>query len=543
MNESTQKCLIYLRVSTDKQAEKGIAIPTQQEKCFECARDNNYIFDADTDIYIDRGESARTMDRPALLDMLERCKNDKTVKAIIIYDISRLARNREDFAFIKIDLRKHDIKLLSATEAIDGSPEGQVLEGILSTIAEFYSAQSARRIKFNMLRKAKDGIFPGRATYGYKNVQEKTTTGKTRAWIEVNWEEAKWVIKAFEYYASGNYSIRDLAETLQSEGFPVRTARGSGKLHPSTLEEILTNKFYIGTILWGDLENPDGKHERFLDQALFDKVQAIIRSRFSSSSRYRRLFSVLKEISYCEECGSKMTVEEHTTSKGTVIQYLRCMKAQKNKKVVCSQSYEHESVYIKQFSQILKKIELPHTTVQKIKDKIRLIFNDEQEVHEKARALILNKIEDTKRKKKNLTLKFIEKDNPSTSDIDLHNEIKKDLDDEEIRLTKELAKTETRIAQVVKTVEIAIALTASCFEAFRMAKEPDLQKMLAQTLIKNIYIKDKKITRVVLNEPLDYLLKTKLQRYSVFDLRTVGGPYRTRTCHPIIANDVLYQMS
>ena len=543
MNELTQKCLVYLRVSTDKQAEKGIAIPTQQEKCLECVSSHNMFFDAETDIYIDRGESARTMDRPALIDMLNRCKVDKSIKAIVVYDVSRLARNREDFAFIKMDLRKLGIKLLSATEGIDESPEGQVLEGILSTIAEFSSAQSARRIKFNMLRKAKDGLFPGKAPYGYKNVQERMTTGKTRAWIEVNWLEAKWVIKAYEEYSTGYYSLQSLAVKLQADGFPVRKDRGSGRLHSSAVEDILKNKFYIGTICWTGIEIPNAKHELFLDKALFEKVQSIISSRISTSSRDRRLFSVLKKISYCEECGSKITAEEHTTSKGRVIQYLRCIKAQKNRRVACKQGYEHESVYLEQFENILKKIQIPDRMVQKIKDKIRVIFNDEQKVYEKARVAILDKIEEVQRKRKNLTLNFIDKDNQNPSDINLYNEIKNELNNDEIRLTNDLAKAQSKISQTVRTVEIAISLTSSCFEAFKTAKDPHLKALLAQTLIKQIFIKDRQIVRVILNEPLDYLLRDKIDQHPEFDLRTFCGLEEIRTPDLSLAKRLLYQLS
>lgn len=60
------RALIYLRVSTDKQAEKGLSIPTQQDRCLHYARENGFEVDLETDIYVDRGESARTANRPQL---------------------------------------------------------------------------------------------------------------------------------------------------------------------------------------------------------------------------------------------------------------------------------------------------------------------------------------------------------------------------------------------------------------------------------------------------------------------------------------------
>ena len=151
------KALIYLRVSTDKQAGKGLSIPAQKEKCLQYAKDNGYEVNEETDIYADEGESARTSNRPQFQILWERCRNDKTVRAVIFYDVSRLARNRIDFALVKQDLTKRGIKIRSATEGIDSSPSGQMLEGVLSTVAEFFSLQSGEKISLGMMGKAKSG--------------------------------------------------------------------------------------------------------------------------------------------------------------------------------------------------------------------------------------------------------------------------------------------------------------------------------------------------------------------------------------------------
>src|SRR5215207_6095344 len=96
--QTESQALIYLRVSTDRQAQKGIALPTQEERCRAHAAESGYVVDPKRDIYVDGGESARTMDRPALMDLLSRCKEDRGIRAVIVYDVSRLARNRLDFA-------------------------------------------------------------------------------------------------------------------------------------------------------------------------------------------------------------------------------------------------------------------------------------------------------------------------------------------------------------------------------------------------------------------------------------------------------------
>ncbi len=545
INQSKGITLIYLRVSTDQQAEKGIALPTQQAKCTEYAEQNGYTFNLETDIYTDAGLSARTMDRAALLDMLNRCEKDKSVQAITVYDLSRLARNRDDLSLIKVALRKHNVKLISATEGIDDSPEGQMLEGILSSLAEFYSAQHGRRVKNNLIQKAKAGGWPRTAPYGYKNVQEKASTGKVKAWIEVDWTEAKWVTRAYELYATGNWSTRDLAEQLIDEGFPLRLFKGQTRsvLQASYLARILQDKFYIGHIIWDGVVNENGNHELFLDRALFDKAQAVCSSRSSSSSRKWRLFSILKGISYCDECSSKMTSDEQVTRKKNIYRYLRCLKAIKKRKVPCSQKYHHESEYENQFEKLLQTINLPVSTTEKLQAKVRGLFSDEHVIYEKARKDILGKVANIKRQKKNLVLQLVDKENNTSGDMDLYHTVMAELGMEDTKLTDELGKVESKIAGVVRTVEIALSLTVSCAYAYQNAKEPQMKALLARTLFKELYMRDGQIVRAVLQEPLDYLCRNKTKGNPIFEQDSFGGSGGIRTRDKWLKRPLLYQLS
>ena len=91
------RCVIYLRVSTRKQAEKGegeegFSIPAQREACTRHIRDASWDL---VDEYVDRGESARTADRPALKAMLARIAEARDVDAVVVHKIDRLARNMD----------------------------------------------------------------------------------------------------------------------------------------------------------------------------------------------------------------------------------------------------------------------------------------------------------------------------------------------------------------------------------------------------------------------------------------------------------------
>jgi site-specific DNA recombinase len=153
------RCVIYLRVSTKEQAEKdlteeGFSIAAQREACVRRIRDEGWEL---LDEYVDRGESARTADRPRLRAM---------------HKVDRLARNMEDHVAIRALLRRRGVTLVSVTENLDETASGRLVEGIHALMAEFYSANLAAEVRKGMGQKAKLGGYPHKAPLGYLNIRE-----------------------------------------------------------------------------------------------------------------------------------------------------------------------------------------------------------------------------------------------------------------------------------------------------------------------------------------------------------------------------------
>jgi len=120
------RCVIYLRVSTREQAEKGegeegFSIPAQSEACTRHIRDAGWDL---VDEYADRGESARSADRPALKAMLARIAEERDVDAVVVHKIDRLARNMEDHVAIRALLRRKAVALVSVTENVEETASG-----------------------------------------------------------------------------------------------------------------------------------------------------------------------------------------------------------------------------------------------------------------------------------------------------------------------------------------------------------------------------------------------------------------------------------
>lgn len=142
-----KRAAIYLRVSTAAQATRGrepegYSIPAQREACQAKAAELDAEVVAE---YADRGESAKTADRPALKELLARLEEKRDLDYVIVQQVDRLARNRYDDATIAYALHEAGIELVSVTENIDRTPVGRFMHDVAAANAEFYSASRRPR--------------------------------------------------------------------------------------------------------------------------------------------------------------------------------------------------------------------------------------------------------------------------------------------------------------------------------------------------------------------------------------------------------------
>src|SRR5688572_6053880 len=126
--------LMYIRVSTKRQAEKdgqpeGYSLPAQRG---DLARKAEGMGVEIVEEYVDRGESAKSTNRPALQAMLERIATERDVQYVFVHQISRLARNRLDDLEIGLFLQKYGVTLVSYSEPIDETPTGKLVHGIMA---------------------------------------------------------------------------------------------------------------------------------------------------------------------------------------------------------------------------------------------------------------------------------------------------------------------------------------------------------------------------------------------------------------------------
>ena len=140
--------VIYCRVSTAEQT-KNLSLPTQRAACNAYCAEHGYHIVED---FIEEGESAKTTNRAALNRMLEFCGVRKhRVAVVVVYNVSRLSRNRIDHFTVRTSLAGLGITLRSVTELIDDTAVGKFTEGILSAVAQFDNDQKSERTKAGMV--------------------------------------------------------------------------------------------------------------------------------------------------------------------------------------------------------------------------------------------------------------------------------------------------------------------------------------------------------------------------------------------------------
>ena len=304
--------VIYARFSSHNQTEQSIE--GQLKTCYEFAQKNGYTIVGE---YIDRAISGTTDARPDFLRMIEDSAK-KGFQYVLVYQLDRFARNRYDSATYKAKLKKNGVRVLSARENITDDASGILVEGLLESMAEYYSAELAQKIRRGMAINAEkclaNGSNPG---LGFKVVPDKHYI--------IDEETAPIVVRIFEEYAAGK-TVTEICESLNNQG--VRTSRGA-MFNKNSLRKMLQNKRYIGYYLYKDIETPGGM-PRIISDELFYKVQEIMSKNKKAPARTKAKQEYLLTTKlFCGKCRDMMTGIKGTSHTGAAYYYYKCNNAKK----------------------------------------------------------------------------------------------------------------------------------------------------------------------------------------------------------------------
>lgn len=291
--------VIYVRVSTKEQTE-NLSLPTQLRACEEyCRREGFEVLDR----FQEEGESAKTTDRTELQKLLKYCRTHKgKVHFVVVYNLTRFAREKYDHFALRAHLKSLGISLRSATEPIDDTSTGKLMEGVLAAFAQFDNDVRSERTRAGMRAALELGRWTFPAPLGYLNAPK--WSGKS---LVPDPERAPLVREMFEEYASGRFTKQEVLARITERG--LRTRRGLA-LSPQSFGRMLRNGIYIGRIDCPEYGvSTRGDFDPIVSEQTFCRAQGVSEGRVHVTAPRERNHPdfPLRGFVRCETCGRPLT--------------------------------------------------------------------------------------------------------------------------------------------------------------------------------------------------------------------------------------------
>jgi DNA invertase Pin-like site-specific DNA recombinase len=210
----TTKTIAYIRVSTDKQADKGVSLEAQEDK----ARAYAGLYDLElVEVIVDAGESAKTLNRPGLQRALSMLKTGQA-EALLVVKLDRLTRSVKDLGtLIETYFTPGKAALMSVGEQIDTrSAAGRLVLNILASVSQWEREIIGERTSVAIKHKQSKGEYIG----GYVPYGFAMADGVL---VEDAFEQDV-IGQAREIQASG-LSLRKVSAELNRRGFNARNGQ------------------------------------------------------------------------------------------------------------------------------------------------------------------------------------------------------------------------------------------------------------------------------------------------------------------------------
>lgn len=317
-----RRVAIYIRVSTQEQAEEGYSIGEQTERLKKYSEAMGWVV---VGVYTDPGYSGSNMKRPALSRMNDDIK-EGLIDMVLVYKLDRLSRSQKDTLYLIEDVfLKNHVEFVSMCENFDtSSPFGRAMIGILSVFAQLEREQIKERMAMGHIGRAKDGYWHGGsgAPIGYDFIDGH---------LIINDYEAMQVREIFELFNKGN-TIHGIKNIMQAK----YTNRYSSWNNAGTVGKILKNTTYIGKVRYKGVEY-DGQHKPIVSEDVFAAAQLRYKEYQKSFGKSQKSpfmgKHLLSGLMFCGNCGARYFTHCITRKNYGTYYYYKCYSRDGNKEM------------------------------------------------------------------------------------------------------------------------------------------------------------------------------------------------------------------
>jgi site-specific DNA recombinase len=343
------KAFLIARVSTDDQAD---ALPAQVYRLKDYALKMEYDFEV-----FEIKESAYKGDREKFNEVISRLFKIRETVALVFDKVDRYSRDvsSEEVRLLntltdngKIELHFPSDHLVITQESSAGQ---RLMLSMNTAFSQYYSNSISDNVKRRNEQLRRDGVWTGKAPSGYRN---SVKDGKK--WIEIDPIESLAIKDAFDMYASGNSTLKNI-QTYWDEKY--------GLIAPiSGIDKILKNPFYYGIMrVKGNLY--PHHYTSLVTEKVFNQCNDV-RNGFKSKPRHTTgLEFPFRGMITCSKCGCFITFE----LKKNIYKYGRCTQF----KGKHGATYVNETKLIAQMEKVFQKIIIPEAVC---KDILELINKD-----------------------------------------------------------------------------------------------------------------------------------------------------------------------
>jgi hypothetical protein len=251
---------------------------------------------------------------------------------------------------VEIHLVKENVTITRNSRSSD-----KLLHGIRVVLAKNYIDNLSEEVRKGLRTKASQGLYPSFAPPGYMN----TVGADGRRVIVSDPFLGPVVVRLFEWFATGQYSLKTLARKAHEEGFRFR--KSGQRIPVSTLHKILRKRIYIGEFDYGGIRYK-GAHEPLISRETWERVQEVLDSRHEKKHRRTKHGFVFSGMISCGNCGSSLVAE----LKKQRYVYYHCTRWKGD----CRDPYAREEVLRDQFAVALRGLVIPKDALQWLQDEI-----------------------------------------------------------------------------------------------------------------------------------------------------------------------------
>lgn len=310
-----KKGILYIRVSTDEQAEKGYSLADQEERLIRHCERNSI-----EPIAIYREDySAKTLNRPSLTVLREYVKQNKhDIDQVIFVKWDRFSRNIRDSYYLIDEFKKMAVETCAIEQPLDlNVPESKIMLAIYVATPEVENDRRSMNTTRGMRRAKKSGRWMATAPIGYKNARDENNKP-----IIVPDKNAALIAQSFRDLSLGVLKIEEVRRKMNGLGL---------KCSRSNFNNLVRNPVYMGKIfVQATSDEPEeivkGLHEPIIAESLFWKVQEVLNERKPKTTtkiKVNDLFP-LRGFLECSQCGATLTGSSSRGKLGKQYSYYHC---------------------------------------------------------------------------------------------------------------------------------------------------------------------------------------------------------------------------